>query len=984
MAEKPELLPLDDPSQADLIFNQLNDAIFIVDQAGIILSVNQSACKLTGYEKTEIIGKPVGVFILGHPAPHSVDLHPVDLFSSMAHSPHKVMTDFLTKNGQKIPIEITHVHLSIEHGNISYIIVKSYSDQKIAETLREISSTLSSSLNLEDVLDNLLVELRKIIPYDGGSVLIVNSKTIHVTRSLGYDRFGENFTDLVNSLSFNISTTENLNLVLKHRQPLIIEDTRQVSYWHRDEISSLFCSWIGVPILIDEKVEAIISLDKVEANFFTEEHAAILNIFSNQAASSIKNARLYEVETRRIQQLDGLQSTLVAINSQLELKTLLKEIVKRAIRLLNASTGELALYDADLDKLRILVSINAKKDFTRQLHDIGKGVMGTVAASKKPIKIDRFTEDSEIPSDLKFLGSHSGLTVPLLVGKELLGVLGIADLRSNRVFEEADIALLNTFAQQATIAIKNSRLYEDAKHRAEAAETMRKIGSVITSSLDQNQAVNLILDQLAQIIPYDSAIVILQNNGYLQVVGSHGKVNLAPILDQKIDFSGNNPPAEVFIKKKPILIRDATHVYSLYNKNHLKVQEINSWLGAPLIIQDQVIGILSLGSEEINHFTNEHLRLITVLADQMAIALENARLYTEASRSAKRFQTLYRLSQIISSNLRSEDIYPAIHQAVSELMAADFFSIALFDSRTQLIQDAYMVDRGKHLALSTHPLDKGLTSTVLRKGKSLLFNTYNVSIAKEVGSVVHSNLPETEMPQSILVVPLSIGSNRIGVLSAQSYRPNMYASADQEILELLAANVAIAVENGRLFDEVQQLAITDPLTKLNNRRKFEEISIKEFKRSRRYHRPMCLIMIDLDQFKEVNDEHGHIAGDQVLSGLASLCRNNLRDVDLLARYGGEEFMILLPETDAVKAMATAERLRQDCATTEFHSKKGDISLTISQGVVKLDDTCKDLEELIDRADQALYASKHAGRNTCTLWTPELAQTTPQGDHTANN
>ena len=192
--------------------------------------------------------------------------------------------------------------------------------------------------------------------------------------------------------------------------------------------------------------------------------------------------------------------------------------------------------------------------------------------------------------------------------------------------------------------------------------------------------------------------------------------------------------------------------------------------------------------------------------------------------------------------------------------------------------------------------------------------------------------------------------------------------------------MAIAIENSRLFNEVQLLAITDSLTGLYNRRKFDELATSEFTRAKRYRRPLCAIMIDLDQFKQVNDTYGHIVGDQALSNVASLCKDNLRNIDILARFGGEEFVILLPETKIAEARLTAERLRIDCQDTDFGTTRGSISLTISLGLVELDSSCKTLEELITRADQALYASKHAGRNMVSVWSKELTPPDPPGLH----
>ncbi|MRS05695.1 GGDEF domain-containing protein, partial [bacterium] len=312
--------------------------------------------------------------------------------------------------------------------------------------------------------------------------------------------------------------------------------------------------------------------------------------------------------------------------------------------------------------------------------------------------------------------------------------------------------------------------------------------------------------------------------------------------------------------------------------------------------------------------------------------------------------TLYQLSQIISINIRTKDIYPSIHQAVSELMETEFFCISLYESSTQTITDVYMIDNGQSQELASRPLEKGLFATVLKTGKSLLYHSFDSTTAAELGAVMVGDETNPDISQSILVVPLKIGAKSIGVISAQSYKPNMYTNADRETLELLAANVAIAIENARLFDEVQKLAITDPLTHLYNRRKFEETGAKEFDRSRRYNRPLCAIMIDLDQFKGVNDTYGHLAGDQVLTSLATLCQNNLRNIDILARYGGEEFVIILPETTSTQAWLIAERLRTDCEKTKVDSIHGMISLTISLGLAELNKSCQTLDELIDRAD----------------------------------
>lgn len=962
--------------QIQVIFDQLNDAVYIIDQEGKILVINQSAAKLSGYEISEMIGKPVESLFVGHPNISHTELHrinPTHTTSSPSTSKvfPKFYTEILAKEGHKVSVEVTHIHFPGDMQNISCIIAKNISGEVLSEKMREINLTLSSSLKQDEVFDLLLVELHKLIPYDGGNVLLLRDQTLHVARTFGYEKYGKEVVDIANHFQFEIDEISELKDAIYKHQPIIVKDILDFPNWINNGSPVQFRSWLGYPIVIDNKVDALISLDKVEPGFFTEEHAAILTIFSFQAASAIKNARLFEVEAKRIQQLDGLQSTLTAINSQLELKTLLKEIVARAIDLLGVSNGELALYDAEEDQLKILVSQNFQEEIANQNFQNNHALLNQVAATKKPIRFDHLQDHLELNLLSNIIGDPAGMAVPLLAGDRLLGVLAIADFNTNRLFTDSEMTLLNSFAQQATIAIRNSQLYEDANRRAEEAETMRRVGAVVTSSLNQGQAINSILEQLALVIPYDSAAVMLQRKEYLSIVGSRGLSALYRLQGKKLPLSNQNPATEVYLQKIPFFISNMKEIYPEFTHELGLESDIQSWLGAPLIIKERCLGILSLHSKEIGRFNQDHLRLIAAFADHVAIALENAQLYTDTARAADRFMALYQLSQIISTNIRTEDIYPSVHQAVSELMLTEFFCISLYDASAQTITDVYMVDNGESQVLTTRPLEKGLFSTVLKSGKSLLYHTFDAAAAEEIGAVMVGDLSTSEISQSILVVPLKIGSKSIGVITTQSYRPNMYTRADQETLELLATNVAIAIENARLFDEVQKLAITDPLTQLYNRRKFEESATKEFERSLRYNRPLCAIMIDLDQFKTVNDTYGHLAGDQALASLANLCKKNIRNIDILARYGGEEFVILLPETSLPEALLTAERLRLDCENTLINSTQGQISITISLGLAGLNKTCKTLEELIDRADQALYASKHAGRNKSTVWTLKL-------------
>jgi diguanylate cyclase (GGDEF)-like protein/PAS domain S-box-containing protein len=169
-------------------------------------------------------------------------------------------------------------------------------------------------------------------------------------------------------------------------------------------------------------------------------------------------------------------------------------------------------------------------------------------------------------------------------------------------------------------------------------------------------------------------------------------------------------------------------------------------------------------------------------------------------------------------------------------------------------------------------------------------------------------------------------------------------------------------EHERMTDELQRLAWTDTLTNTENRRAFMETLAVEFQRSRRYHHPMALLMLDLDNFKAVNDRYGHEGGDTALKKFAETIQALLRDSDHLGRVGGEEFAILLPETEMTEARQIAERLVRATADIAINSLRGTFGITISIGVTEIHPDDADVDHVLSRADQALYAAKADGRN----------------------
>ena len=232
----------------------------------------------------------------------------------------------------------------------------------------------------------------------------------------------------------------------------------------------------------------------------------------------------------------------------------------------------------------------------------------------------------------------------------------------------------------------------------------------------------------------------------------------------------------------------------------------------------------------------------------------------------------------------------------------------------------------------------------------------------------------TSTPRSIALLPLVRYGNLIGSLNLGSEDGSRFIEgAATDFLQRLATIVAICLENATNLERLKRVGLTDSLTGVNNRRFFDQRLIEETARAQRTNEPLACLFMDVDHFKAVNDQHGHQLGDQVLRKIAGLIREQLRASDVLGRYGGEEFSALLVNANSDSALEIAERIRAVIEKQSFTTSESQtMSVTISIGVATLPTKCADIEsdrlseDLVDRADQAVYQAKHKGRNLVVL------------------
>ncbi len=252
----------------------------------------------------------------------------------------------------------------------------------------------------------------------------------------------------------------------------------------------------------------------------------------------------------------------------------------------------------------------------------------------------------------------------------------------------------------------------------------------------------------------------------------------------------------------------------------------------------------------------------------------------------------------------------------------------------------------------------GYVARAVRERQALIFH----DTTGEIPNPRQELIPESSTISSAIVAPLILNERVLGAVCLESPTPSAFTESDLRLLVSIAVTATNAIYNAELHAEVQKLAITDALTGLYNRRGLVELGEREIERSFRFKHPLTAIMLDVDNLKAINDNYGHIVGDQVLRSIANCCEKQLRKVDIIGRYGGDEFVVLLPETHMRMGAIVAERVRRCVEDTQIPTEGKLLRSSVSLGIAGLTTEITTLDALINKADVAMYSAKQSGRN----------------------
>src|SRR5438105_4160844 len=376
-----------------------------------------------------------------------------------------------------------------------------------------------------------------------------------------------------------------------------------------------------------------------------------------------------------------------------------------------------------------------------------------------------------------------------------------------------------------------------------------------------------------------------------------------------------------------------------------------SELAVPLMVRDEVVGVLDCQSSNVDHFDKDTIDLLTLFSTQASMALQNAKIYALERRRASQLEAINAIAQQTTAVLDVRELLSKVCVLVQQKFNIGHVAVLLKEEDDLVVRAHHgqltpHISEGGRLAASA-----GLWGRALQSGKTLI-----ESDVKDCPDHV-SFYEETN---SRMCIPLVSFGQTLGALVLDSAEAGGFRNHDVQSLESVADICATAIQNAHYVERVKQLAYIDGLTGIFNRRFFELRIAEEIERARRFDSGMAVIMVDIDNFKRLNDEFGHLLGDEVLRQVSSLFYQQLRKIDVVCRYGGEEFAILLAQTNQQHALGVAEKLRRMVEAWQFPGVRR--AVTISVGAATYPDHGTTRDDLVKAAAAGLYAAKPAGRN----------------------
>ncbi len=682
--------------------------------------------------------------------------------------------------------------------------------------------------------------------------------------------------------------------------------------------------------------------------------------------SIVEAARRADEVGHRLHRADALRRVASDIGSRLDLDRILSGLVEHAMVLFNADRAAVFLRGRD-GRAEAEVSRGLSQRYLQSVVDFPTRSLSSLAvASRRAIFATHYRDDpraGDVRASVVQEGFDTICTAPLRDGELVLGLLNLYHDRPHD-WTEDELDTMDALADQAAIAIKNAQNFSRMASWAAQLQSIQQLGARLSRLTDEREIGEAIATELRQLIDYHNARVYRLRGDDLLPVAMRGQVGeyVDETPEQLAVKFGQGITGWVAEHRVAQNLPDASADPRANTIPGTDEDLDESMLLAPMTYEDQVLGVLVLSKLGLHQFPDDDLRLLVIYASFAAQAFYNAdatgllRAQSDAlARQLANQRALLQITESILTTLDPRAILDQVAERLSDLVGYDNLSIELLDRAGGVLRP--LTARGIHAAEYMEPWlpgEEGLaTWVVARNEPALVLDERNDERVLQFRS-------SGTMDGSLICVPLRGRDGATGVLTLERLGVEaVYSQEEFELVKLFAAQVSIALQNAEVHRAVEIRAQTDDLTALLNHGTFQGW----LARSVLDHDLFSLIMLDLDDFKNVNDALGHQAGDRLLFEISRAIEGAGRETDRVFRYGGDEFALILPGTDGPSALGVAERVRAAIralgAPGSTWAQEG-MDVSVSIGVATFPHDGLSAEEMLLAADRASFFAKRTG------------------------
>jgi len=626
-------------------------------------------------------------------------------------------------------------------------------------------------------------------------------------------------------LKANVSQPESVGRRLKMNEgvpgqvfitgkPLRIDDYGRWEGRSRASASESIQTAMGVPLLWQGETVGVLTATRSQSGRpFSTEDERIAQLFASQAAAAIENARLLQETQDRVNELYTLNQIGQAIAAQTDLRALFDVVRQEATRAVNTRNFYIALYDDETNQIELPYIYENGEITSVPPFPLGPGLTSAVINGRQPLLVRTKEEAAARGALVTGSPSESYLGVPVIMRDRVLGAIAVQDIEKQYLFSDADARLLLTIASQVGLAIQNIRLLEQTRRRAEELSALNRLTVAATSVADLQATLEGIVREVVHIFGAHSAGIALLDptRSHLTIIADYSAhLDLPSARGSLIPLAGNPSSAQVVETGRSIIISDAqTSPLTESVHERMRQRRIACVMIIPLIARGEVIGAISIDTDLSDRvFTHAEMALAETIAGQISSAVDNSRLFQQVRHRADQLAAAAEVGRAATSLLDPDELIVRAADLIHERFSLYYVAIFIVDEKSQWAVLRYATgEAGKTLMERKHRLEIGGKSMV---GTAVMSRQARVAldVGQEAVRFANPLLPDTH---SEMALPLVVGGQVLGALDVQSTEYSAFAEADITVLQTVADQIAVAIQNARLYHEARSRARLEQL-----------------------------------------------------------------------------------------------------------------------------------------------------------------------------